>query len=145
MIFIASDHAGFEAKNYVAKLLKEMNENYMDLGTNQEASCHYPEYAIDLAKHVIKQQGRGILLCGSGIGVSIVANRFAGIRAALCRSGEEARLSREHNDSNVLCIGGRISDQETIKQMIELFLNTSFSAGRHRDRISMFDTLGEKI
>lgn len=144
-IFIASDHAAFWQKKF---LIEKLNETYdiEDLGTNSEDSVHYPHYAITLAKHVLENAGsRGILLCGSGIGVSIVANRFKGIRAALCRDLEDAELSRKHNNSNVLCLGGRKTSEDDLYEIAKVWLNESFEGDRHQTRIEMFDQLGQSI
>ncbi len=143
-IVIGSDHAAFEMKEKVEALLKEKGFDVLDVGTHSLDSCHYPTYAIELARKVQKEGLQGILLCGSGIGVSIVANRFKGVRAALCRSAEEARLSREHNNSNVLVLGARISSEEAIREMIEVWLKTPFAGGRHSERLALFDDLGEE-
>ncbi len=143
-IVIGSDHAAFEMKEKIEALLKEKGFDVLDVGTHSLDSCHYPTYAIELARKVQKEGLQGILLCGSGIGVSIVANRFRGVRAALCRSVEEARLSREHNNSNVLVLGARISSEEAIREMIEIWLKTPFAGGRHTERLALFDDLGEE-
>lgn len=143
-IVIGSDHAAFEMKEKIEALLKEKGFDVIDVGTHSLESCHYPTYAIDLAHKVQKEGLQGILLCGSGIGVSIVANRFRGVRAALCRSDEEAKLSREHNNSNVLVLGARISSEKDIFSMIETWLKTPFAGGRHNERLALFDDLGEE-
>lgn len=143
-IVIGSDHAAFEMKEKVEALLKEKGFDVLDVGTHSLDSCNYPTYAIELARKVQKEGLQGILLCGSGIGVSIVANRFRGVRAALCRSAEEAQLSREHNNSNVLVLGARISSEEAIREMIEVWLKTPFAGGRHSERLALFDDLGEE-
>lgn len=143
-IVIGSDHAAFDMKEKIEALLKEKGFDVLDVGTHSLDSCHYPTYAIELARKVQKDGLQGILLCGSGIGVSIVANRFKGVRAALCRSVEEARLSREHNNSNVLVLGARISSEEMIREMIEVWLKTPFAGGRHTERLALFDDLGEE-
>lgn len=143
-IVIGSDHAAYEMKEKIEALLKEKGFDVLDVGTHSLDSCHYPTYAIDLARIVQKEGLQGILLCGSGIGVSIVANRFKGVRAALCRSAEEARLSREHNNANVLVLGARISSEEAIREMIEVWLKTPFAGGRHSERLALFDDLGEE-
>ena len=142
--FLASDHGAFEAKSQIKAYLES---NYreleiVDLGAYSEESCNYAEFAMTLAKEVRSSKGRGILLCGSGIGASIAANRFKGVRAALCRTAEEAELSRLHNDSNVLTLGGRITPFKVMKEMIDIWFKTEFEGGRHIDRISSFDELG---
>ena len=142
-IFFASDHAAFKERCDLARHLEHRFE-VIDLGTSSEASCHYPDYAIALARKMQQDaQARGVLLCGSGIGVSIVANRFKGIRAALCRSVEDAGLSRLHNDANVLCLGSRATSIDEMKRILDVWLSTSFEAGRHRDRLDIFKNLGE--
>ena len=96
-----------------------------------------------MAKAVVKDQGIGVLICGSGIGVSIVANRFKGIRAALCRTPHEASLSKEHNDANVLCLGARISNKKQMEAITDAWLKSEFEEGRHCDRLEIFKNLGE--
>lgn len=144
-LFIASDHAAFWQKKF---LVEKLNDSYdiEDLGTNSEDSVHYPRYAIALVESVLKTpNSRGILLCGSGIGVSIVANRYKGIRAALCRDTEDAEMSRKHNDSNVLCLGGRKTSEDELLEVVKVWLAEEFEAGRHQTRVDMFDGLGEPI
>lgn len=143
-IVIASDHAAYESKTKLIEYIKDRFE-VIDVGPYSEDRCNYPDYAIKLVKGVIENDTKGLLLCGSGIGVSIVANRYKGIRAALCRTVEEAKLSRQHNDANVLCLGGRINTQEEIKAMVDAWLETDFEEGRHSDRIAIFNELGESI
>nr|MBP9675057.1 RpiB/LacA/LacB family sugar-phosphate isomerase [Bacteriovoracaceae bacterium] len=112
-IFIACDHAAFEAKEALKVFFMREKLQVVDLGTNSNESVHYPHFAIKLSHEVLKHPDYcGILLCGTGIGVSIVANKFKGIRAALCRSVEDAKLSREHNNANVLCLGARSNSIE---------------------------------
>lgn len=144
MIFIASDHAGLEAKNKVVEFLKERSLEVQDLGTHTQESCSYSSYAQKVAQKVSKKEGRGILICGSGMGVSMVANRYQGVRAALCRSLEDAKLSRQHNDSNILCLGARATELAVLLQIVEVWLKEQFEGGRHQDRIALFDQLGEK-
>lgn len=141
-IFLATDHGAYQQKEAVKSYLIENGYEVEDLGTHSEDSCHYPEYAIALAR-AVQKEGRGVLLCGSGIGVSIVANKFKGIRAALCHTLDDARLSREHNNSNVICFGGRISSSEEVLEMTKVWLSTDFEGGRHQTRVDMFATLGE--
>lgn len=141
-IFIASDHAAFKEKNELALYLKGDHE-VIDLGTNSSESTHYPEWALKLVKKVLDEKTMGILLCGSGIGVSMVANRFKGIRAALCRDEEDARMSRLHNNANVLCLGGRRNSMDEIKKITDVFLSTEFEGGRHQTRIDQFNDLGQ--
>ncbi len=142
MIFIASDHAGVNLKEKVKKYLSKLNLEFIDLGTNSTVSVDYPFYAKLLAENVLKaENGIGILICGTGIGMSIAVNRFKKIRGALCRTARNAYFSRLHNDANVLVLGGR--DRMTClnyKKIIKYFLNTHFEGGRHQRRIDLIDT-----
>ena len=140
MTAIGSDHAGFEFKNRICKLLDNLGEKYIDLGTFSCDSCDYPDYAKRVARSVIKKESdKGILVCGSGIGMCIVANRHNGIRAALCWSEETARVSRTHNDSNILVLGERITPWIEIEKIVKIWLKTDFEGGRHIDRINKID------
>lgn len=135
-VLIASDHAGFKAKEEIKKTLESMGVPYEDLGTGSEASVDYPDYAEKVAHEVASGSAdRGILVCGSGIGMSIAANKVPGIRAALAWSEETARLSREHNDANIVAVGARTTPPETIDAIVRTFLTTDFSDGRHSRRI----------
>ncbi len=137
VIAIASDHGGFEFKEILKNELETLGFDVNDLGCHDESSVDYPDYADALADvmrdGVIK---RGVLVCGSGIGISIAANRHAHIRAALVHDGLTARLSREHNDANVLVLGGRTTGVEVAKDCLKIFLNTGFEGGRHQNRIN---------
>jgi ribose 5-phosphate isomerase B len=144
-IVIGSDHAGFTAKEFVKEFLRSKNIETVDVGTNTDSRCDYSDYAISLCHEVIKQNLTGILICGSGIGVSMVANRFALIRAALCRSPQDAEMARKHNDANVLCLGARNSSETEIKQILESWFFHQFEGGRHTDRLNKFQNIGEKI
>lgn len=137
-IFIASDHAAFEEKKQLKKYLSE-KFSVTDLGTDSSESTDYPLYGKKIAEKVLATDSRGIALCGSGIGISIAVNRFKGIRGALCRSEEEAKLSRQHNDSNILCLGARINSFEELKQIVDAWLNTQFEGGRHQRRVDLLD------
>lgn len=141
-IFLASDHAAFNEKNLLVDYLKK-NHEVIDLGTYSPDSTHYPEWAIKLATHVRNENAIGVLLCGSGIGVSMVANRFKGIRAALCRDEDDAKMSRLHNNANVLCLSGRKTNHELLKKMTDVFLAAEFEGGRHQIRVDQFNNLGE--
>lgn len=141
-IFIASDHAAFNEKNLLLKYLQERFE-VVDLGTHGPESTNYAEWAKKLVENVKKESCPGILLCGSGIGVCMTANRFKGIRAALCRDEDDAKLSRMHNDANVLCLSGRKTPIELIYKISDTFLTTPFEGGRHQARIDAFNSLGE--
>jgi ribose 5-phosphate isomerase B len=136
-IAIASDHAGFELKEIVKNHLQH-NGAYeiIDLGAMSEESVDYPDFGFKLAKHVSRGTSDfGILICGSGIGISIAANRNPAIRCALCHNEETAKLARKHNDANVIALGARIIDEGTALKAIDTFLNTEFEGGRHADRV----------
>ncbi len=135
MIAIGSDHAGYVSKEKLKECF-ENNITYKDFGTESEESCDYPLVAEKLAKSVASGEcEKGVLICGSGIGMSIVANKVKGVRAALCGNVELAKLSRMHNDANVLCLGARMTDFEEIKEIIKVFLETPFEGGRHQKRV----------
>jgi ribose 5-phosphate isomerase B len=135
-IVIASDHAGFDLKSLIIKKFKSQYQ-ITDLGcSNSQTSVDYPDFANELAKVIIKKEvGFGILICGSGIGISIAANRFKKIRAALCHNTQTAQLSRQHNDANVLCLGARIVDNSIALDIVKEFLCTKFEGGRHTKRV----------
>lgn len=141
-IYIASDHAAFEGKNNLVAHLKKEHE-VIDLGTDSPESTNYPVWAKKLVEKVREEHVPGILLCGSGIGVSMTANRYKGIRAALCRDEEDAKMSRLHNNANVLCLSGRRTPIDLITRITDVFLSTPFEGGRHQTRIDLFDQLGE--
>ena len=144
-IAIGSDHAGFELKEKVKELLQELTHQVQDEGTENTDSVDYPDFALRVAGAVSKGEAeRGILVCGSGIGMSITANKVPGIRAALCHTPEEARLSREHNNANVLTLGGRILDAKTSLEIVGEWLRTLFEGGRHQRRVQKIEELEQK-
>ena len=131
-IAIGSDHAGFELKEKIKKYLEELGYKFKDFGTDSNESVDYPDYALKVAESVAKKEyDRGILICGSGIGMCMTANKVSGIRAALCHDVETAKLSREHNDANILTFGSRIIDENTAKDMVKVWLETEFLGDRH--------------
>ena len=135
-IGLASDHAGFPAKEYVRKVLTEKGIPYKDFGTYSEESCDYPDYAHPLA--IAVEQGEcypGIAICGSGTGINITVNKHQGIRGALCWNTEIARLARTHCDANVLSLPGKWLSEQEIYEILVTFLNTPFEGGRHERRI----------
>lgn len=142
-IVIGSDHAAYEMKEKVKLLLQSKNIDILDVGTHSADRADYPDYAKKVSHEVVAQNIQGILLCGSGIGVSIVANRFKGIRAALCRTPEDAEMSKKHNDANVLCLGARLNSESEVQKIIEAWFENSFEGGRHADRLNKFSDLGE--
>ncbi|MBI5144742.1 MAG: ribose 5-phosphate isomerase B [Candidatus Omnitrophica bacterium] len=144
-IIIASDHAGFRLKEKVKSYLGKINYEARDLGTYSEERCDYPELAYHLAKEISRgHYSRGILICNSGIGHSIVANRVPGVRAALCYNAKVAQLSREHNDSNVLVLGSGFVSEQAAKKILKVWLNTEFQGGRHLRRLNQLKKI-EKI
>jgi ribose 5-phosphate isomerase B len=141
-VAIGSDHAGFELKEFVKNLLKEKGYEVIDVGTNSQERTHYPIYAKKVAKMVSEGEvDRGVLICGSGIGMSIVANKFKGVRAALCHNVYSAKYSRLHNNANILCLGGRITAQDLTKEIVEVWFSTPFEGGRHSDRLKIIEEI----
>ena len=135
-IFLSSDHGGFELKEKVKSFLIDNNFEYEDLGCSSLEPVDYPDYAKLLSKKIKdKNNSKGILFCGTGIGISMAANRFPHIRAALCTSVEMASKSRKHNDANVLALGGRILEDKLALEIVKEFLHTDFEAGRHSLRV----------
>ena len=141
MIAIASDQGGYELKQSVMEHLKERGLEFQDLGSYGPESVDYPIYARKVANAVLRGEcEKGILICGTGIGVSIQANRFPGIRAALCSDCFSAEATRLHNDANVICLGGRVTGPGLANKLVDTFLDTPFSgAERHQRRINMID------
>ena len=141
-IVIASDHGGFELKEFLIKELEKKGFNITNLGTNSSESVDYPEYAQKVAKSILnKEFKKGILICGTGIGICISANRFKGIRAGLCHTVDDARLTRQHNDANIICFGGRTIDKNVALECAKIFMETKFEGGRHQRRIDKIDAL----
>jgi len=141
-VIIGCDHAAFAAKQEMAAFIKELGHDVVDAGTHSAESCDYGDFAHKVAGAVARGEGDfGVLLCGTGIGMSLVANRVKGIRAALCHNILTARLSRLHNDANVLCMGGRVLGGDLMKEMIREFLSTRFEGGRHTRRLAKIDEL----
>ncbi|MDY3845406.1 MAG: ribose 5-phosphate isomerase B [Eubacteriales bacterium] len=138
-IFIGADSAGYELKEIIKQYIKEKGYDVVDCGTDSCASCHYPEFASKVAKSVQKNldTSLGILICGTGIGMSMVANKYKGIRAAVCGDTFSARMTRNHNDANVLCMGARVIGQGLAKDITDLFLENGFDGGRHKIRVDM--------
>jgi len=137
-IYIASDHGGYALKQAMVNMCIDAVE-WVDLGAHSDARADYPVYADKVAE-ILKDAPDGqkaVLVCGSGIGVSIAANRYGWIKAALCTSEEMARLSRAHNNANVLVLGGRFTDEATAEKCLNAFLNTPFEGGRHAERVAM--------
>ncbi len=138
-IIIASDHAGFLMKEKVKIFLNKSKIKSLDLGTFSEERVDYPDYAKKLALSVKKKSSFGILICGSGIGVSIAANRFKKIRAAVCYNQLSASLARKHNNANVLCLGARLISLKNVQKIVYTFISTKFEGGRHINRVKKLD------
>lgn len=137
ILAIASDHAGVELKAQISAMLTEAGHKVMDFGTNSLESVDYPDFAAMVTEAVASAQAeKGILICGTGIGMSIAANRNKAIRAALCHNTLTAELTRQHNDANVLVLGARIVDSDTAIACVQIFLATAFEGGRHQRRIN---------
>ena len=139
-IAIGCDHAALELKLQLRAVLEQRGERVHDVGTHDEASCDYPDFAHMLAKGVASgTYDRGVLVCGTGIGMSISANRHRGVRAAVCSDTFSARMTRMHNDANVICVGSRVVGAGLARDIVELFLKTEFEGGRHQKRIDKID------
>ena len=135
-IAIGSDHAGFLLKQQVADTLRKDGHLIADFGTNSTDSCDYPDFAAAVARNVADGEAdRGIVVCSTGIGVSIAANKVNGIRAALAQNAEAVQLTRQHNDANVLALSAKYTDAATANQYVKLFLETDFEGGRHQRRV----------
>ena len=138
-IAIGSDHGGFELKNSLLAKLSSLGHEVSDLGCDSDNSVDYPDFADQVCVQVLDGKAQfGILVCGTGIGMSMVANRHRGIRAALCHDEYTARLSREHNDANLLCLGDRVLGKGLAASIVDVWLRSSFAGGRHQRRIDKF-------
>jgi len=136
-IAIASDHAGLELKRLLAAELSGRGFSVLDLGTHDQASVDYPDFADALAKALADGRARrGVLICGTGIGVGMAANRHRHVRAAVCHDSTSARLARQHNDANVLALGARLLGSEVAKDCLAIFLSTAYEGGRHDRRVA---------
>ncbi len=136
-IAIGADHAGFELKNHLGEILRQSGHEVCDFGTNSAESTDYPDYAVRVAKAVATGAAeRGVLVCGSGVGMSIAANKVHGIRAAVGVAVEQVRLMRAHNNANILTLGARFTEPETARELLIAFLDAPFEGGRHERRIA---------
>ena len=135
-ICISSDHAGLEAKEFIKDLAINSNISITDLGPFQNKSVDYPDYAKKVSRRVSNKKSQiGILVCGSGTGMAISANKTKGIRAAVGYNSKSTQLSRQHNNANILCLGSRLTKKKYIKKIVSIFISTSFEGGRHKRRI----------
>lgn len=138
---IASDHAGFEAKERIKEILAKLGHTPVDLGTHTSESVDYPDYAVQVSKLVnSKEHDRGILVCGSGQGMCMTANKYPNVRAALVYDEESAALTRQHNDANILCLPGRSLNEE-LHNIVKIWLGTEFEGGRHSRRVNKINDL----
>ena len=145
MIAIGSDHGGYELKEHIKTHLEEIGEEYKDYGTYSEASVDYPDCAAPVCEAV--QNGtadKGILICGTGIGISMAANKHKGIRAALCSDVYSAKMTKIHNNANVICMGGRVIGRELAFMMVDAWLNAEFEGGRHEERIAKIHAIEDR-
>ena len=141
-IAIGSDHAAVAEKAAVVRVLEAEGHEVEDMGTHDDASVDYPDFAAKVGWAVAnKSVERGILICGTGIGMSMAANRIQGVRAAVVHSEFTAQMAREHNDANVLCLGARVLDAATLESLAKIFVNTDFEGGRHARRVGKIDTI----
>ncbi len=144
-IAIGSDHAGLEMKTEIIAILKELGHTYADYGTNTTQSVDYPDFGEKVAMDVSTGRAEsGILICGTGVGMSIVANKFSNVRASLCNELFSAKMSRLHNDANVLVLGGRIVGKDLAKEIVRTWLTTPFEGGRHANRLKKIMLIEEK-
>jgi ribose 5-phosphate isomerase B len=143
VIAIACDHAGYDLKTEVVKLLGELGVQVQDLGcSNANESVHYPVFGKKVVDAILSRpHARGILICGTGLGMSIIANRFPGIRAALCHDVSTAVMSRRHNDANLLVLGGRLIGPQLAREIVHAWLDTPFDGGRHQERLDLLEQL----
>ena len=140
--YIATDHAGVDLKDYTVELLKEKGHEVVDLGPFNKDRVDYPDFAVKVCESVLSDStSQGILICGSGIGMSMAANRHSGIRAALCHDAYTATVARGHNDANVLCFGERIIGQGVAESILDAWIAGSFDGGRHTNRVAKIEAL----
>jgi RpiB/LacA/LacB family sugar-phosphate isomerase len=144
-IAIASDHAGRELKEDLKEFMASLGVEVLDMGVNDDKSVDYPDYGIPVAERVSKGEvPRGVLVCGTGIGMSILANKFSNVRAALVNDVYTARMAKEHNDANILVIGGRIAGKGLAREMLKTWLETAFEGGRHQKRLDKIREVEKK-
>jgi len=142
MLYIASDHGGFNLKQTVMECLDAQGVKYIDLGVDSRDSVDYPDYAAAVAEKIMQDPAaEGILICGTGIGMSITANKFPGVRAALVHDEFTARMAREHNNANILILGGRVVDPDMACTMVRIWLSSSYEGGRHQNRLDKIHAL----
>ena len=138
-IVFASDHAGFALKKHLVAYVKGLGHEVDDVGTHEESSCDYPDFGHAGATKILATGNLGIFVCGSGVGISIAANRHAGIRAVVCSEPFSAEMARRHNDANVLCMGSRVVGVGLAEKLVDAFLGASFEGGRHAGRVAKIE------
>lgn len=142
--FIGADHAGVDFKAFVKELFEARGHEVIDMGPTTKDRVDYPDFAARVCEQVIaNENSKGILICGSGIGMSMAANKFAGIRAALCHNEYSAKMAREHNDANILCLGERVSGQGMVEAIVDAWNSNSFEGGRHEGRVEKINALSK--
>ena len=146
-IYIGSDHAGFLMKKEIVERLKSVGKDFdfdiKDLGCYSVESCDYPEFAFRVARNVKTEEGSfGVLLCGTGMGMSIAANKIKGVRCALCNNYTSVNMARKHNNANIIALGARNTSVDMVMPLILAFINTEFDGGRHEKRVNMLDSIG---
>ncbi|MEA3512122.1 MAG: ribose 5-phosphate isomerase B [Campylobacterota bacterium] len=144
--YIGADHAGVDFKSFVKELFEKKGHEVIDMGPFSKDRVDYPDFAAKVCEAVLKDQNsKGILICGSGIGMSMSANKFDGIRAALCHNEYSAKMAREHNDANVLCLGERVSGEGMVESIVDAWNTHSFEGGRHKGRVDKIDALSKIV
>lgn len=144
-LILGSDHAGYPLKEKCLAHLHEAGYECEDMGTHSLQSCDYPQFASLVCNRVLETENSGVLICGTGLGMSMSANRFPGIRAALCFNEYSAGMARQHNDANILCLGARVIGEDLALAVLDRFVGTGFQGGRHEERIRLMDQIGSNI
>ena len=141
-----SDHAGLALKNQLVAMLRELGDEVVDVGTTSESSCDYPDFGAEVGRRVVAESAdtRGLLVCGTGIGISIAANKIAGVRAALVHDSFTAEMARSHNDANVIALGARVVGAGVAERALATFRNTQFEGGRHQRRVDLISALDKR-
>src|SRR5438270_4833961 len=145
-IVVGSDHAGYKLKQYLKDRLTAWGHDVEDVGTHSDERCDYPRFGEAVGRRVVElgDEARGVCVCGSGVGISMAANKVAGVRAALVSEPTAAKLSRQHNDANVICFGERLIGRAVAEEALKQFLSTPFAGGRHQKRVSQLDALARE-
>jgi len=139
---VGADHAGLELKNYLVNVLRNLGDEVEDIGTHSAGSVDYPDYAGEVARRVAAGEGRGLLVCGTGIGMAMAANRVRGVRAAVVTDAFTARATRAHNDANVMAVGQRVIGAGVAEEALKAFRETAFEGGRHQRRVDKMEKVG---